>query len=367
MIVIFSFPSICFSESKTVVGEDCEIYLGDMKNKKDLEKFRKSVREQSLWNGVKKIDKRFSSGYSVIFFCLDDRYFEKIVVVSHTERKRKICDKIKITVDSEVMEAFFRQESLEKKEYWYDDINTVLTKKSDKINIGLIIETKIPDSDAYKKEMMENKEERQFHFMIQDNKDKYKVVDRRHLTKILEEQKLSSSGITDSDTVKLGKILNLDIIVLRMVYEESKVTKVLKVDTGEVLLFKTYKTEKEEGWIYYAETDDGDWYYDNRSMTHVSPNVIKVWKKLNFSKSGKEDEIQSRKKNKESIDGYDKLNHQIILSEVDCINNTQKKIKMVDYDDQGKVLEDYEYSDPDIRQIIPESIGDSLRREVCPR
>jgi hypothetical protein len=141
----------------------------------------------------------------------------------------------------------------------------------------------------------------------------------------------------------------------------------LKVDTGEVLLFKTYKTEKEEGWIYYAETDDGDWYYDNRSMTHVSPNVIKVWKKLNFSKSGKEDEIQSRKKNKESIDGYDKLNHQIILSEVDCINNTQKKIKMVDYDDQGKVLEDYEYSDPDIRQIIPESIGDSLRREVCPR
>ena len=82
--------------------------------------------------------------------------------------------------------------------------------------------------------------------MIKLKKDKYKVVDRRHMTKILEEQKLSSSGLTDSETVKLGKLLNLDIIVLRMIYEESKVTKVLKVDTGEVLLFQTYDEGKKE-------------------------------------------------------------------------------------------------------------------------
>jgi hypothetical protein len=69
------------------------------------------------------------------------------------------------------------------------------------------------------------------------------------LSKVLEEQKLSSSDITDSDSVKLGKILNLDIIVLRLIYKDNKVTKVLKVDTGEVLLFKTYEPEKkkEEG------------------------------------------------------------------------------------------------------------------------
>jgi hypothetical protein len=130
--------------------------------------------------------------------------------------------------------------------FWCSAIDGVLEKKSNKIKISLIIETKIPDLDGYKKETLENEEEIWFHKMIDENKDKYKVVDRRHLNKILEEQKLSTSGITDSETIKLGKILNLDIIVLRLIYENSKVTKVLKVDTGEVLLFKTDDSLMEE-------------------------------------------------------------------------------------------------------------------------
>jgi hypothetical protein len=100
---------------------------------------------------------------------------------------------------------------------WEFDIGNVLTKKSDKINIGLIIETKIPDLDVSKREQLENEEEQQFFDMTGRNNEKYKVVDRRHLSKILEEQKLSPSGITDSETVKSGKLLNLDVIVLRMI------------------------------------------------------------------------------------------------------------------------------------------------------
>lgn len=372
-IIIFLFPSICFSKSKTVTGEYCEIYLGDMKNKDDLGKIRKSVRKNSIIHGLRKLDKKNSQ---LDFWIVDlSPYVEKIVVVSHTERGRKICDKVKITVDPEVITEYLRQSSnYSGEKYWYDDIDDVLTKKSDKINIGLIIETKIPDLDRYKKEIMENKEEDWFHFkMIELNQDKYKVIDRRHLSKILEEQKLSSSGITDNETVRLGKILNLDIIVLRIIYEESKVTKVLKVDTGEVLLFRTYEekkkeeTKKEEGWISFGGTKNGDYYYDNRSMTFVSPKVIKVWSKLKYSKSGKEDEIQSRKKNDFSIDGYNKLDFTITLTEVDCINNTRKPIKYVDYDDQEKILEDYDFPDPSIQQLLPDTIGDSLRQEICPK
>jgi len=65
----------------------------------------------------------------------------------------------------------------------------------------------------------------------------------------------------------------------------------LKVDTGEVLLFKTYETYKEtkkEGWVLYGETSDGEWYYNNSSIMKVSPNIIRVWDKLIYSKGWKE-------------------------------------------------------------------------------
>lgn len=267
-IIIVSFPSICFSKLKTVDGEYCDVYLGDLKNKKELEDFRKTVRAQSIEDGLDKltIPQHPQSALDLFdkldFFVTDkcishviSNYLGKVVVVSHTENDRKICDKVKITLDPEVIDKYLSQDICRIRPIdirWEWAIDDILTKKTEKINIGLIIETKIPDSEVSKREQLENKQENQFFNMTvwcgkyDCNEGKYKVIDRRHLSKILEEQKLSSSGITDIDTVKLGKILNLDIIVLRLIYEGSQVTKVLKVDTGEVLLFKTYEDKKGE-------------------------------------------------------------------------------------------------------------------------
>jgi hypothetical protein len=368
LIIVLSFPSICFSKSKTVEYEHCGIYLGDMKNKKELNDFRQGEKTTSIILGLLTLTD--PSKNRIKLECIRHihiNYLERVVVVSHTEKGRNICNKVKITFDPEVVDEYLSQENCIVPNLWFEEIDFVLTKKSDKINIGLIIQTKIPDIEESKREQLENEEERQFFKMTEENKDKYKVVDRRHLSKILEEQKLSSSGITDSETVKVGKILNLDIIVLRILYDKSQVTKVLKVDTGEVLLFRTYETKKEEGWIYYGNSKTGDRYYDNRSMTYVRQNVIKVWDKVYFSKPGKEDEIQSRKRNKLPIDGWDKLNFEIVLWEVDCVNNISKVIKIVDYDDQGKMLYDYDYPDPKMTDILPETVSDFLRREVCPK
>jgi len=371
-IIIFSFPSICFSESKTVVGEDCQIYLGDMKNKKESEGLRKYVRKKSIEDGIRKIDKTYNFDFTEE--CITDiinKYLEKVVVTSHTERGRKICDKVKITFDPEVIDKYINLHScistiIDPYEglswTWTYNIDNVLTKKSDRIiNIGLIIETKIPDLDEHKKEVLENEDEQQFFHMTDRNKEKYKVIDRRHLIKILEEQKLSSSGITVSETVKLGKILNLDIIVLRILYDKSQVTKVLKVDTGEVLLFRTYKTETEEGWVPYGKTEDGDYYYDKTSLTRVNSKIIRVWIKY---KLGKDDIIQLRKKNEFSTDA--KSYYWMDFYELDCVNNTLKLVKYVEYDDNNKMLNNYDVPNPKIRQILPESMGESLRRKVCP-
>jgi hypothetical protein len=258
-IIIVSFPTICFSKSVTVEGYDCDNYLGDMKNKKELEQFRKTLRKSSIENGVLLLLGRVDFTRE----CFNDvisKYVENVVVVSHTEKGRNICDKVKISLDPDVINKYLYQDFClvpepstwewdvfrvlrDKMGQYYDDKNLIRERKTYKINIGLIIETKIPDLDKSKREQLENEQEQQYFDQMNIFSYRYNLIDRRHLTKILDEQKFSSSGLTDSDTVKLGKLLNLDIIVLRLIYENSRVTKVLRVDTGEVLLFKTYETK----------------------------------------------------------------------------------------------------------------------------
>jgi hypothetical protein len=230
---------------RTVDGEYCDVYLGDLKNKKELEDFRKTVRTKSIENGLDKltipqhpqsmIDLFDKLDFFVTDKCIShviSNYLKKVVVVSHAENDRKICDKVKITLDPEVIDKYLSQDICRIRPIdirWEWAINDILTKKTEKINIGLIIETKIPDLEVSKREQLENKQENQFFNMTVWNEGKYKVIERRHLSKILEEQKLSMTGLTDSDTVKLGKLLNLDIIVLRLIYEGSQATKVLGI------------------------------------------------------------------------------------------------------------------------------------------
>jgi hypothetical protein len=376
LMIVISFPSICFSELKTVEGEYCEIYLGDMKNKKELEEVRKSVKKNSIINGIEKLDEHYKN--SITDKCVShivNQYLEKIVVISHTEKGRKICDKVKITLDPEVISKYLWSNGcsfiqwIELIPIWSSDINDVLTMKNDKINIGLIIETKIKDLDGNKRETTENEEESQFHSMIENNRGKYKVVDRRHLSKVLDEQKLSITGLTDSETVKFGKILNLDIIVLRLIYEKSRVTKVLKVETGEVLLFRTYETEKgtKDGWILYGTSGNDDYCYYHNSVTNVSPNVIRVWDKIKLSKVGKDKTIEIRRKSYPPVYGYDKLDNTTYFKELDCRNNTTMLIRMVDYDDQGGILKDIDNINPNIQQILPDTMVHTLLRTVCPK
>ena len=87
MIIVLSFPSIGLSEMKTVEGEYCDVYMGKMNDKKELDKRRKEVRNHSIINGIYKVTKSLSGG-SFSDKCLDyviSNYLDKVVVVSHTE------------------------------------------------------------------------------------------------------------------------------------------------------------------------------------------------------------------------------------------------------------------------------------------
>lgn len=380
-IIIVAFPSICFSELKTVEGEYCDVYLGDLKNKKELNEFRQTVKYMSIKDGILKlIDEPWNMFKSDEYYqYIIDNYLEKVVVLNHTGKSRKICYKVTITTDKEVINKYFSQvfsdlpEGYELVEPWINDIYDVTKKKSDKINIGLIVETKIPDIDLLQKEKLENEQEEAFYKMTQWNNDKFKYLDRRHLNKVLEEQKLSSSGLTDSDTVKIGKLLNLDIIVLRLIYQDSRVTKVLKVDTGEVLLFKTYEGKiKETGtsskepnldiWECFGE----NWYYNKTNMTKSS-NIISVWTYYVVTDDYRKESIEKKKKdnNPDKSLKYQNYEYVISLTEIDCKKKLARTKEEINYDDKGNILDRITDDNPKWGSILPESVGEGLHRELC--
>lgn len=383
-IIIVAFPSICFSELKTVEGEYCDVYLGDLKNKKELNEFRQTVKNMSIKDGILKLVEKPWHEYAKneYYLYVINNYLEKVVVLKHSEKSRKICYKVRITADAEVINKYLSQvtgstipEGYEIVEPWIIDVNNVLKNKSDKINIGLIVETKIPSIDLLQKEKLENKQEEEFYEMIkwEENNDKYKYLDRRHLNKVLEEQKLSSSGLTDSDTVKIGKLLNLDIIVLRLIYNDSLVTKVLKVDTGEVLLFKTYEEKiKETGtsgkepnpdiWEYFGE----NWYYNKTNMTKSS-NIISVWTYYVVTDDDRKESIEKKKKdnNPDKSLKYQSYEHDVDLTEIDCKKKLVRTKEVINYDDKGNILDRITDDNPKWESIIPGSVGEGLYRELC--
>lgn len=82
-----------------------------MKNKKELDTFRKTVKTTSIENSLHQHTDPLKYVFSdECFSNVISSYLDKIVVINYTEKGRKICDKVKITFDPEVVDTYLRQE-----------------------------------------------------------------------------------------------------------------------------------------------------------------------------------------------------------------------------------------------------------------
>jgi hypothetical protein len=130
----------------------------------------------------------------------------------------------------------------------------------------------------------------------------------------------------------------------------------------------TGSTEKNTNkWILYGRAEDGDHYYDQQSVMTVTANIIRVSAKIKYSKEGMNHLLKLRKQYNRPIDGWNKLDHQLILLEVNCRNNTLTGIKTLLYDDQGKILYNYDDPNPASHRIKPNSKDETLLKAVCPK
>ena len=70
-------------------------------------------------------------------------------------------------------------------------------------------------------------------------------------------------------------------------------------------------------WISYGKSTDGNYYYDKKSITKVSPQIFKVWTKLKYSLVRKSQIIQEGKDNGLPMDDWEKIDYTMDLLELD--------------------------------------------------
>jgi hypothetical protein len=127
-------------------------------------------------------------------------------------------------------------------------------------------------------------------------------------------------------------------------------------------------TQDGDRWVYYGTTKDGDrLYYDNVSIIKVNSKVFIVWDKIKYSNVAKDEIIRSNKDNNISIDGWDKLDYGVFLSEYDCGNITEKLMMTLLCNEEGKVLEKQDFLNHETEQVSPDSRGETLLKVICPK
>lgn len=151
-----------------------------------------------------------------------------------------------------------------------------------------------------------------------------------------------------------------------------KKNKMLLMWVGIICVFLCSYTEgntkeRTNGWVLYEQTESGDYYYDTKSVKIVGQNIIRVSDKLKYSKVGKDKLYKLRKKHNQSVRGYDKVDYTINFWELDCRYNPSKFIKVVEYNNQGKILDESDFPSPMIHTVLPGSTLETLHKKVCPK
>ena len=94
--------------------------------------------------------------------------------------------------------------------------------------------------------------------------------------------------------------------------------------------------------------------------------TVQVWGKRVFSDTGREEFLRDRRENGFSTKGWEKLGHFTSLYEIDCRKKIGRLLSVVIYDTDGKVVYADSFGKPKWDDILPDTVGDTLHKKVCP-
>ncbi|PKN18329.1 MAG: hypothetical protein CVU71_12550 [Deltaproteobacteria bacterium HGW-Deltaproteobacteria-6] len=116
-------------------------------------------------------------------------------------------------------------------------------------------------------------------------------------------------------------------------------------------------------WVEHYTDESGD--VISYKIENKIKNVVQVWVKRVLTEEGEKIFIQDSRQNGLPTEGWRRLEHFTSLYEIDCQAKSGRVLSVVIYDKEGKVVYAASFGEPKWEYMVPDSIGDSFRKEVC--
>jgi len=117
-------------------------------------------------------------------------------------------------------------------------------------------------------------------------------------------------------------------------------------------------------WILYGSPDTGKEYYDKGSIQKVNKHIVRVWTKKILSKKGEKELFSILKSFNKAPDNPNKLHHNLVLQEIDCVNEKYMYSSVTIYDEKDNVIAS-EPKSGEWDNILPDTVTEALRNIVC--
>ena len=125
-----------------------------------------------------------------------------------------------------------------------------------------------------------------------------------------------------------------------------------------------YAEARGEDWIYYGRTDKYVCFYDTKSISHPSLNIVEVSEKQNYTDKGITFMLEAIGKK------YENLSHLITLWQINCADKKFRFLSLTYYSKEKKVIYSWKvlYSSGSLEEwspFITGSLGERLFKAVC--
>ena len=110
-------------------------------------------------------------------------------------------------------------------------------------------------------------------------------------------------------------------------------------------------------WKYYGTNEDGSYFYDTKSMTRHSKDLIEVWVQSAYTEKSISHWVR------EGGEDFQNLDFTLISLELNCAERSARYLRIVFYSKNGKVF--YPTDNDEWHFIAPDSMIESLHKEVC--
>jgi hypothetical protein len=125
-----------------------------------------------------------------------------------------------------------------------------------------------------------------------------------------------------------------------------------------------YAEARGEDWMYYGRTDKYMCFYNAKSISHPSINIVEVSEKQNYTDKGVNFMVGELGKK------YEKLDHLITLWQINCADKKFRFLSLTYYSKEKTVLYSWKvlYSSGSPEEwslILKDSMGERLYKAVC--